>query len=376
MNMTGKTLLRITKTYIPRFYLHFENNPSKNEIWLFSKLSGIKLFTLMVFTILLFSLMMYVNLKMYCRKTKLRNSKKYRKKHRGNNNLLGQLFLLTIFKCIIIGLVFFALKGKLKGVQTPHNPVSKEYFLSIQHYKDSYHSMDLQTKTIHEWYALSKLKFKSYKSFFRILTLLSGDIAMNPGPTSYPCAKCNKGVRVGVFCKTCNLWIHKKCEGLSNSELKALSKTDNLNFVCCVCREKQSTVNLSPQLITNTATLPNATASVEGEQNHELVDENHTQYINVSTIEGAPISLHPELTASSQAENDPFPFNETSLPENEQSFQFEAEHIQNISLEDETKIFKKKGLHFVHLNFNSLLRKIEEIREFALQSKPHVICFF
>jgi len=55
--------------------------------------------------------------------------------------------------------------------------------------------------------------------------------------------------------------------------------------------------------------------------------------------------------------NYPFPFNEASLPENEQSFQFEAEHVQNISLEDETNIFKKKGLHFVHLNCNSLLNK-------------------
>ena len=30
---------------------------------------------------------------------------------------------------------------------------------------------------------------------------------------------------------------------------------------------------------------------------------------------------------------------------------------------------------FVHLNCNSLLSKIEEIREFVLQSKPHIICF-
>ena len=46
-------------------------------------------------------------------------------------------------------------------------------------------------------------------------------------------------------------------------------------------------------------------------------------------------------------EHTPFPFNGTSMPENEQSFQFEAEHLQDISLEDDSKIFKKKGLHFV-----------------------------
>ena len=32
---------------------------------------------------------------------------------------------------------------------------------------------------------------------------------------------------------------------------------------------------------------------------------------------------------------------------------------------------KKKGLNFVHLNCNSLLSKIDEIREFVLQNKAH-----
>ena len=74
-------------------------------------------------------------------------------------------------------------------------------------------------------------------------------------------------------------------------------------------------------------------------------------------------------------DNTPFPFNGISMPENEQSFQFEAEHLQDISLEDDSKIFKKKGLHFVHLNCNSLCSKIDEIREFVLVTNPHVICF-
>jgi hypothetical protein len=69
------------------------------------------------------------------------------------------------------------------------------------------------------------------------------------------------------------------------------------------------------------------------------------------------------------------PFNDTSLPENEESFEFPAEHLQDISLEDELKVFKEKGLHFVHLNCNSLCSKIEEIRELVLHSKPHVISF-
>ena len=116
----------------------------------------------------------------------------------------------------------------MKEKYTPGLPlkkVSKEYFLSIEHYTNSYQSMQVQTKSLHEWYAMSKMKLKSYKSFFTFLLLLSGDIALNPGPNmNYPCSKCNKSVRVGIFCKTCNMWIHQKCEGLTNSELKNLSK--------------------------------------------------------------------------------------------------------------------------------------------------------
>ena len=175
--------------------------------------------------------------------------------------------------------------------------------------------MKQQTTSLHELYAMSKLKLKSYESFFRFLFLLSGDIALNPGPTSnYPCSKCNKSVRAGIFCKTCNMWIHQKCEGLTNSELNTLSKIplNELEFACMVCKQKLAAL----------------------------------------------------------------PFNgEQFLPVGNQCFQFQEEHLQNISLDDNCKVFKKKGLHFFHLNCNSLLSKIEELREFVLQTNPHVICF-
>ena len=105
-----------------------------------------------------------------------------------------QLILLTIFKCIILGLVYCSIKSKYNLAQKPIKTVGKNYFLSIEYFSDLYHSTELQTKSLHEWYAMSKIKFKDYKSFFQILILLSGDISMNPGPSSYPCSKCNTGV--------------------------------------------------------------------------------------------------------------------------------------------------------------------------------------
>ena len=155
----------------------------------------------------------------------------------------------------------FSTKQKISTTHKPHKLVSKIYFLSIEYFAESYHSMELQTKTLHEWYAMSKIKFKNYKSFFQILILLSGDIAMNPGPSSYPCSKCNTGVGSGaVLCNSCNKWIHSKCEGLSRSQVIALSRTANLNFTCCVCRCRDiqpTPSNITITTVTTTTTTTN-----------------------------------------------------------------------------------------------------------------------
>ena len=153
---------------------------------------------------------------------------------------------------------------------------------------------------------------------------------MNPGPTSYPCSKCNRGVRSGVLCTACNLWIHTRCEGLSRTQLNMLIHSEgNMGFVCCVCKESQSVV---PSIDTNPAIL-----GEQAELPHQL---------DVS----ATLADDPALVDNEQFETGTFPFNETNLPENKQSFEFQEEQLQNISLEDETHFFNKKGLHFAHLN--------------------------
>ena len=74
---------------------------------------------------------------------------------------------------------------------------------------------------------------------YQTLLLLSGDIALNPEPTFFPCSKCSKGVRVGVLCTNCDTWIHKTCECLSSSQMTKLSKnqTEMSKFVCIICKE-------------------------------------------------------------------------------------------------------------------------------------------
>ena len=114
------------------------------------------------------------------------------------------------------------------------------YFLSPEYYKDIYKINDDFTKKLLKWQCLSKLKLTSFENFYQTLLLLSGDIALNPGPASYPCSKCSKGVGAGsVLCTHCDMWIHSKCEGISNTALKSLSDNPILrsHFVCAVCRD-------------------------------------------------------------------------------------------------------------------------------------------
>ena len=61
-------------------------------------------------------------------------------------------------------------------------------------------------------YALSKMKIKNYDSFFSFALLLSGDIQLNPGPTSDVCFVCKRTVnKRSFYCTKCNLRVHKKC---------------------------------------------------------------------------------------------------------------------------------------------------------------------
>ena len=104
----------------------------------------------------------------------------------------------------------------------------------------------------------------------------------------------------GVFCKTCDLWIHQRCEGLSNAELKELSKHyfNDLVFVC-VCKEKQSVSITETSLPLNEQIEP---TQVEGTSGSILSNE--------PTLDEGGQIFQLSDPASSQTENTPFPFNE------------------------------------------------------------------
>ena len=55
----------------------------------------------------------------------------------------------------------------------------------------------------------------------------------------YPCRACSKNVNINqkaIFCNSCNLWIHSKCNNLTKHDFDRLSKeNDDIPFICKCC---------------------------------------------------------------------------------------------------------------------------------------------
>ena len=166
-----------------------------------------------------------------------------------------------------------------------------------------------------KWYAISKLKFKHICSFNRVLSLLSGDIEVNPGP-SQPCKACAGQVnKRSLFCG-CGIAYHRKC----------VKKGDiSLPFVCMDCASQMDEID-------NTG--------LQTKPETEQLQQNNTQNLDDLTI--------PDMDYTHKV-------------------------TQHLPEKDNWEPFRKKGMHFLHLNVNSLLPKIHEIRKIAQDSKATII---
>ena len=140
-------------------------------------------------------------------------------------------------------------------------------------------------------FALSKLKCKNHGSFFMFLLLLSGDISLNPGPTNYPCSTCKKAVRTKGIFCT-------QCGLWTHQKCEQMSDNEYKRLL----------------KITN-------------------ADFSYTCKSCLNTVEDIPLPDGLNETISENASND-----------------------INVSLiEDKWLPFGNRGLHFLHINVNSLL---------------------
>ena len=165
----------------------------------------------------------------------------------------------------------------------------------------------------YQLYTFSKLKAKNFSTFIRFVILLSGDIQVNPGPYSNLCDSCGKRViKRCLCCIKCNVKIHQKC---NNKRI----------FENGFCSKWKTFIILNKDFSPLLENLP-----------FLQVINKETDYSITCSNNKTPKQTFPE--------NDP-----------------------------EWKVFKNKGLHFGHLNINSILRKIKQVRSLLINSNISVL---
>ena len=158
-------------------------------------------------------------------------------------------------------------------------------------------------------YALSKLKYRNHASFCRYLLLLSGDIEINPGP-NYSCTVCQKNIALRRRVLCCH-----KCDSWVH---KKCAKIPELQY---------------------------------------------------KSIKNKEAGFYFNCGRCNYAEELPF-FQEEYLEESVLNDPIDEENILDL---EQLNMFQQRGLHFIHLNINSILSKIDELRLIAVKTNAAVI---
>ena len=86
------------------------------------------------------------------------------------------------------------------------------------------------------------IRSRPSKTITLLIIILSGDIQVNPGPTSiYYCGCCELPViwdhQRAVCCDNCKLWYHSECIELNSSKMNVL-QFSNISRICCHCESQ------------------------------------------------------------------------------------------------------------------------------------------
>ena len=171
-------------------------------------------------------------------------------------------------------------------------------------------SGDLQKDRLRA-FAMMHIRYRNHKSFIRFSLLLSGDVELNPGPIKNPCTICQGNVSIrGLFCKNCGIGCHKKCSPI----------TCHTNYLCLQC------------------------------QNADIPSVDSGNRIDI------PLSNLNCIDERSDCGTDFTPN--------------VAKQLEDLN---HWKAFQCKGLHFLHINVNSLLPKIYEVNLIANKSNATIL---
>ena len=240
----------------------------------------------------------------------LKSRKRFRKQHMCL--ILQKVFLFLLVALTFDGKVPSKTQHDINSVENKdHELFTNQYFAVA----DMIRSNCLKEQF--SLYALSKLdfsklKFSKHYWYFKYLLILSGDINLHPGPVQYPCSVCAKPVKKRLIsCEKCGLWIHKRCNQFEKPRIGSL-------LTCRPCQNKPI----------------------------DHLDNIWHQFTFADDF-----------------------FEDRDAPSDEQT----NINFGTSSSIDNWKVFNKRGLHLIHLNINSLLSKIDELRAIAKKSRAAVI---
>ena len=168
-----------------------------------------------------------------------------------------------------------------------------------------------------------------------LLLMLSGDVSLNPGPRSckFPCGTCGKPVRgnhAGIQCDSCDRWLHCKCITMSVREYKLLFSDHSELWFCTTC--------VLPQF---TDSFFNTSSDSAGDLTNEPEGIETLDSPNKITRKGSAGDL-------------------TNAPEGTET------------LDSPNKI-TRKGLILAHLNINSLLAHLDELKAYLLYQRLDIL---
>ena len=240
----------------------------------------------------------------------LKSRKRFHKQHMCL--ILRKLFLFLLVAFTFDGKVPPKTQHDMNSVENKDHELFTNQFFAVA---DMIRSNSLKEQF--SLYALSKfefskLKFSKHYWYFKYLLILSGDINLHPSPIQYPCSVCAKPVKKRLIsCEKCGLWIHKRCNQFEKPRIGSL-------LTCRPCQNKP--------------------------------------------IDHLDNIWHQFTFA------DDFFEDRDALSDEQTNIDFGTS-----SSIDNWKVFNKCGLHLIHLNINSLLSKIDELRAIAKKSRATVI---
>ena len=177
-------------------------------------------------------------------------------------------------------------------------------------------------------------------NFFQILLILSGNIELNPGPTTPcpidPCGICGLTTddSPAVECEQCEIWFHKKCMTMCTYNFDRLQ---NCSWICCTCG------------------LPNFSSG--------LFDS-----FDFSTLSQNPFSNLSDTSSSNSLQNSP----DYSQTPTKNPIPVSAS-TPNHSKGQHPKRDPYSGLTHLVINFQSLWNKRVELSNLAIETRSDII---